>query len=48
MLIRINATTLHLQNVIAGDRCVKNYISSKAGSFKWILVPVYGVAQEEI
>jgi hypothetical protein len=36
-----------VQNIVAGDRCVKFYVESKSDHFRWALVAVYGVAQNE-
>jgi hypothetical protein len=47
ILVGINADTLEVDKVVAGDRCVKFYITSKGDKFKWVLVAVYGAAQEE-
>jgi hypothetical protein len=48
VLVGFNAKTFHIQDVITGDRCVKFYVTSKKDNFKWALVVVYGVAQEEL
>jgi hypothetical protein len=47
ILVGINAATLSVQKVVAGDRCVKFYVKSKADHFCWALVAVYGAAQDE-
>ena len=47
MLVGINSTTLHVNNVSHGDRCVKFKLRSKNDGFEWALVPVYGAAQDE-
>jgi exonuclease III len=47
ILIGINADTLSVQNIVTGDRCVKFYVTSKNDNFKWVLVAVYGAAQDE-
>jgi hypothetical protein len=47
MLVGINADTLSIQNVVTEDRCVKFYVTSRHDNFKWVLVAVYGAAQEE-
>ena len=47
MLIGINSTTLHVKNVDVGDFCVKLYIKSKSDGFEWVLVSVYGAAQDD-
>jgi hypothetical protein len=47
ILVGINADTLSVQNIVSGDRCVKFYVTSKKDNFKWVLVAVYGAAQDE-
>jgi hypothetical protein len=47
ILVGINAVSLSVQQVVTGDRCVKFYVTSKADNFKWVLVAVYGAAQDE-
>jgi hypothetical protein len=47
MLVGFNAETLSVQNIVTGDRCVKFYITSKHDNYKWVLVAVYGAAQDE-
>jgi hypothetical protein len=47
MLVGFNTSTLHVHNVIPGDRCVKFILLSKEYNFKWVLVAVYGTSQEE-
>jgi hypothetical protein len=47
MLVGINAATLSIQNIVTGDRCVKFYVTNKADNFKWVLIAVYGAAQDE-
>jgi hypothetical protein len=47
MLVGFNAASLQIQNVITSDRCVKFYVFSKIDNFKWVMVVVYGAAQEE-
>jgi hypothetical protein len=47
ILIGINAVSLSVQQVVTSDRCVKFYVTSKADNFKWVLVAVYGAAQDE-
>jgi hypothetical protein len=46
ILIGINTTTLMIKNVQNGDFCVKLYLHSKQDGFEWILVSVYGAAQD--
>jgi hypothetical protein len=46
MLIGINSATLQVRNVEAGDFCVKLSIRSKGDGFEWVLVSVYGAAQD--
>jgi hypothetical protein len=47
MLVGFNTSTLHVHNVIPGDRCVKIILLSKEDNFKWVLVALYGTSQEE-
>jgi hypothetical protein len=47
ILIGINSALLTVQRVVAGDRCVKFFVESKADHFRWALVAVYGAAQDE-
>ena len=47
ILIRVNSTTLAVQNMVAGDFCVKLHVKSKADGFAWALVAFYGADQEE-
>jgi exonuclease III len=47
ILVGINAETLEVDKVVAGDRCVKFYVTSKCDKFKWVMIAVYGAAQEE-
>jgi hypothetical protein len=35
-----------VKSFVAGDRCVKFYLSSKSDGFEWSLVVVYGAAQD--
>jgi hypothetical protein len=45
--VGINADTIEVDKVVVGDRCVKFYVTSKCDKFKWVMVPVYGAAQDE-
>ena len=47
MLIGINMATLLVKNVDVGDFCVKLYVKSKSDGFEWVLVSVYGAAQDD-
>ena len=47
MLIGVNTATLQVKNVDVGDFCVKLYVKSKCDGFEWVLVSVYGAAQDE-
>jgi hypothetical protein len=47
ILVGINVTNFTVQDVVAGDKCVKFYVTSKLDNFKWALVAVYGAAQDE-
>jgi hypothetical protein len=33
--------------VVVGDRCAKFYVTSRCDGFKWVIVTVYGAAQDE-
>jgi exonuclease III len=46
ILVGINAQTLLVKNIDNGKFCVKLHIRSKFDGFEWILIPVYGAAQE--
>ena len=43
----MNTTALQVKNVDIGDFCVKLYVKSKCDGFEWVLVSVYGAAQDE-
>jgi exonuclease III len=45
-LVGINAQTLSIRKVENGDFCVKLHIRSKIDGFEWVLVHVYGAAQD--
>jgi hypothetical protein len=47
ILVGINTTTLVVNRVDSGDYCVKLSLTSKKDGFQWLLVPVYGAAQEK-
>jgi exonuclease III len=47
ILVGINTTTLLVNRVDSGDYCVKLAITSKIDGFQWLLVPVYGAAQDK-
>jgi hypothetical protein len=47
ILVGFNASTMTIQDVVIGDRCVKFYVTSKSDNFKRALVAVYGAAQDE-
>ena len=47
MLIGVNTTTIQVSNVDVGDFCVKLYVKSRCDGFEWVLVSVYGAAQDE-
>jgi exonuclease III len=46
ILVGINTHTLSVKKVDNGDFCVKLHIKSKTDGFEWILVPIYGAAQD--
>ena len=47
MLLGVNVGTLLVTNVEVGDFCVKLFLKSKRDGFQWVLVSVYGAAQDE-
>jgi hypothetical protein len=47
ILVGIDAEILSVQDVIVGDRCAKFYVTKKSDNFKWVIVAVYGAAQDE-
>jgi hypothetical protein len=47
ILVGVNTTTLVVNRVDSGDYCVKLSITSKIDGFQWLLVPVYGAAQDK-
>jgi exonuclease III len=46
ILVGINSNSLQVLKVCTGDYCVKIHVKCKRDGFEWILVPVYGAAQE--
>ena len=42
----INMETLHIKKVDVGNLCVKLHLRCKADGFEWVLIPVYGAAQD--
>jgi exonuclease III len=46
ILVGINNTSLQVGTVQAGDFCVKLHVRCKHDGFEWVLVPVYGAAQD--
>jgi hypothetical protein len=48
ILVGINNSTLKVNNVVNADFCVKLSLKSKRGGFEWVLVPVYGAAQDSL
>jgi hypothetical protein len=46
ILVGVNREILSIQKVETGDFCVKLFVNSKLDGFEWILVGVYGAAQE--
>ena len=46
ILVGFNAQTIKVKKIVPGDRCVKFQIVSKFDNFEWILVAVYGAAQD--
>ena len=47
MLLGLNVGTLVVTDGEVGDFCVKLYLKSRCDGFRWVLVSVYGAAQEE-
>ena len=41
-----NDLTINVKKVVPGDRCVKFHLVSKSDKFEWVLVVVYGAAQD--
>ena len=48
ILVGINMGSLTIQRVETGDFCVKMFVKSKVDGFEWILVGVYGTAQDNL
>jgi hypothetical protein len=48
ILVGLNMETLSIQKVETGDLYVKLFVKSKLDGFEWILVGVYGAAQEAL
>jgi hypothetical protein len=46
ILIGINNRSLEVKKVTTGDFCVKLHLRSKNDGFDWVLIPVYGAAQD--
>jgi hypothetical protein len=46
ILVGMNTASLQVKKVTNGDYCVKFKIRSKQDGFEWLLIPVYGAAQE--
>jgi hypothetical protein len=47
ILVGINNATLRVNKMSNGDFSVKFHVRSKSDGFDWILVPVYGAAQDD-
>ena len=47
IIVGFNSAQLSVQSVVARDFCVKFKLKSKEDGFLWLLVIVYGAAQEE-
>ena len=47
MLMGFNCATIQVKLITAGDFSVKFHLRSKCDGFEWLLVSVYGAAQEE-
>jgi hypothetical protein len=48
ILVGINMETTSIQRVETGDFCVKLFVKTKSDGFDWILVGVYGAAQDAL
>jgi hypothetical protein len=48
ILVGLNVDTISIQKVETCDLCVKLFVRNKLDDFEWILVGVYGVAQEAL
>ena len=46
ILVGFNAQTIKVKNITSGDRCVKFHLVSRFDNFEWVLVAVYGAAQD--
>jgi exonuclease III len=47
ILVGINTMHLKVNKMETGDFCVKLSVKSKSDGFEWLLVPVYGAAQDK-
>jgi hypothetical protein len=47
ILLGINATVLQISMIVEGEFYIKFHLCNKINNFKWILMAVYGPAQEE-
>lgn len=47
ILIGINASVLELSLIVAGEFYIKLHLCNKLDKFKWILMAVYGLAQDD-
>jgi hypothetical protein len=45
--VGINVDTFSVQDVVVGERCAKFYVTTRCDNFKWVIVAVYGAAQDE-
>jgi hypothetical protein len=48
ILVGINMETILIKKVESGNFCIKLFVKSKLDGFEWILVCVYGAAQEAL
>ena len=46
ILVGFNSQTIRVKAIILGDRCVKFHLVSRFDNFKWVLVAIYGAAQD--
>ncbi|KAG2620690.1 hypothetical protein PVAP13_3NG098700 [Panicum virgatum] len=47
ILLRINSTALDLSLIVEGEFFIKFHLCKKDDDFKWILMAVYGLAQDD-
>jgi hypothetical protein len=47
ILVGINVDTFSVQDIVVGERCAKFYVTTRCDNLKWVIVAVYGAAQDE-